>query len=294
MDPIIALGLRIRSRGRLRGASGTPPPDRPGAPDAARILAGTASQGHRRIVASNRAARNSLYSSDTSDSSAHPMLDQRVECAGLAAEPADMPIVLQRSIGFLCSVLLLPALAIMSIAVRLDSPGPALFRARRIGYGGAPFDCLKLRTMRTDADSGPAVTVSNDRRVTRVGSLLRRFRLDELPQLWNVARGEMLLVGPRPEDPRFVDLSDPLHREVFMAMPGITGAAQLAYVNEAELLDSDDPDRHYRKEILPHKLELDAAYLRRRSPNLDAWILVQTILAAVGRPPSRDAIEARL
>jgi lipopolysaccharide/colanic/teichoic acid biosynthesis glycosyltransferase len=205
-----------------------------------------------------------------------------------------MPIVLQRSIGFLCSVLLLPALAIMSIAVRLDSPGPALFRARRIGYGGAPFDCLKLRTMRTDADIGPAVTVSNDRRVTRVGGLLRRLRLDELPQLWNVARGEMLLVGPRPEDPRFVDLSDPLHREVFMAMPGITGAAQLAYVNEADLLDSDDPDHHYRKEILPHKLELDAAYLRRRSPNLDAWILVQTILAAVGRPPSRDAIEARL
>lgn len=205
-----------------------------------------------------------------------------------------MPIVLQRSIGFLCSVLLLPVMAVMAVAVRLDSPGPAVFRATRVGFGGAPFDCFKLRTMLTGAYGGPAVTVSQDRRVTRVGSLLRRFRLDELPQLWNVARGEMLLVGPRPEDPRFVDLSDPLHREVFMAMPGITGAAQLAYVNEADLLDSDDPERHYRKEILPQKLELDAAYLRRRSPNLDAWIIAQTILAAVGRPPSREAIKARL
>jgi lipopolysaccharide/colanic/teichoic acid biosynthesis glycosyltransferase len=205
-----------------------------------------------------------------------------------------MPIVLQRSIGFACSILLLPATVVMAVAVRLESPGPALFRAKRVGFGGAPFDCLKLRTMRTDGGGGPAVTVSNDRRVTRVGSLLRRFRLDELPQLWNVARGEMLLVGPRPEDPRFVDLSDPLHRQVFMAMPGITGAAQLAYLNEKELLDGDDPESRYRKQILPRKLELDAAYLRRRSPNLDAWIIAQTILAAAGRPPSREAIKARL
>jgi lipopolysaccharide/colanic/teichoic acid biosynthesis glycosyltransferase len=205
-----------------------------------------------------------------------------------------MPILLQRCIALLGSVVLLPLLAIMSVAIRVDSPGPALFRASRIGSGGAPFDCLKLRTMRTSANDGPAVTVAGDRRVTRLGSALRRFRLDELPQLWNVARGEMLLVGPRPEDPRFVDLTDPLHHEVFTAMPGITGAAQLAYLDEAEMLGSDDPEGRYLQAILPQKLEIDAAYLRHRSFGLDAWIIGQTILAALGRPPSAEAIKARL
>jgi lipopolysaccharide/colanic/teichoic acid biosynthesis glycosyltransferase len=205
-----------------------------------------------------------------------------------------MPILLQRCIGLLGSVVLLPLLALVSVAIRFDSPGPALFRASRIGYGGARFDCFKLRTMRTATSDGPAVTVAGDRRVTRLGSLLRRCRIDELPQLWNVARGEMLLVGPRPEDPRFVDLSDPLHHEVFTAMPGITGAAQLAYLEEAEMLGSEDPEDQYRRTILPQKLEIDAAYLRRRSFRLDVWIIAQTILAAIGRPPSREAIEARL
>ena len=205
-----------------------------------------------------------------------------------------MPILLQRCIGLLGSVVLLPLMALMSVAIRVDSPGPALFRASRIGSGGARFECLKLRTMRTATDAGPAVTVAGDPRVTRFGSLLRRFRLDELPQLWNVARGEMLLVGPRPEDPRFVDMTDPLHHEVFTAMPGITGAAQLAYLDEAEMLGSEDPEALYLRTILPQKLEIDAAYLRRRSFQLDIWILAQTILAAVGRPPSREAIRARL
>jgi lipopolysaccharide/colanic/teichoic acid biosynthesis glycosyltransferase len=205
-----------------------------------------------------------------------------------------MPILLQRCIGFLSSVVLLPLLAAMSVAIRVESPGPALFRASRIGSGGTRFECLKLRTMRNATNDGPAVTVAGDRRVTRLGSLLRRSRLDELPQLWNVARGEMLLVGPRPEDPRFVDLTDPLHHEVFTAMPGMTGAAQLAYLDEAEMLDSDDPEGRYIQTILPQKLEIDAAYLRRRSFGLDVWIIAQTILAALGRPPSREAIKARL
>ena len=153
--------------------------------------------------------------------------------------------------------------------------------------------CLKIRTMSANS-GGSAVTGQEDSRVTRVGRILRRSRLDELPQLWNVARGEMLLVGPRPEDPRFVDLTDPLHHEVFTAMPGITGAAQLAYLDEADMLGSDDPEGRYLQTILPQKLEIDAAYLRRRSFGLDVWIIAQTILAALGRPPSREAIKARL
>jgi lipopolysaccharide/colanic/teichoic acid biosynthesis glycosyltransferase len=118
-----------------------------------------------------------------------------------------------------------------------------------------------------------------------VGGLLRRFRLDELPQLWNVVAGQMRLVGPRPEDPRYVDLDLPLHREVFTARPGITGLTQLVYHDEGRLLDhSEDPDAHYREEILPRKVAIDAAYLRHRSTKLDLWILAHTPLALLGRP----------
>jgi lipopolysaccharide/colanic/teichoic acid biosynthesis glycosyltransferase len=134
------------------------------------------------------------------------------------------------------------------------------------------------------SDHGPKVTAGRDPRITRVGGLLRRFRLDELPQLWNVARGEMRLVGPRPEDPRFVDLSRPLHREVFTATPGISGLTQLVFHDEGGLLDdAPDPDAHYREKILPHKVALDAAYLRNRSTNLDLWILAHTPLVLLGR-----------
>jgi lipopolysaccharide/colanic/teichoic acid biosynthesis glycosyltransferase len=145
--------------------------------------------------------------------------------------------------------------------------------------------------MRAAHVGGPAITARADARITRAGSTIRRLRLDELPQLWNVARGDMLLVGPRPEDPRFVDLNDPVHRRVFTAIPGITGLTQLAYVNEADLLDGEDPERHYREVILPAKLALDCRYLDARSPRLDLWIIAQTIGAALGRPPSQAAID---
>jgi lipopolysaccharide/colanic/teichoic acid biosynthesis glycosyltransferase len=204
-----------------------------------------------------------------------------------------MPAVLQRVLALIGIIGTAPLNAALGVAIRLDTPGPVLFRSIRVGRGGRPFVCLKLRTMRADS-AGSAITGRGDARVTRVGQILRRSRLDELPQLWNVARGEMLLVGPRPEDPRFVDLTDPLHHEVFTAMPGITGAAQLAYLDEAEMLGSDDPEGRYLQTVLPQKLEIDAAYLRHRSFRLDVWIIAQTILAALGRPPSREAIKARL
>lgn len=182
----------------------------------------------------------------------------------------------------------------LAITIRIDTPGPAIYRATRIGSGGREFACFKLRTMLVDANtSGTAVTARHDPRITRVGRILRQYRLDELPQLWNVARGEMLLVGPRPEDPRFVDLADPLHRLVFTATPGITGLTQLAFAHEAEMLDSDDPERHYREVILPRKLAMDADYLRHRSVGLDLWILGQTLLTAIGRRTPAAAIEAR-
>ncbi len=201
-----------------------------------------------------------------------------------------MPDPLQRLLAVIGAGLTLPLLALMALAVRLDSSGPALYRSTRIGEGGRPFRCLKIRTMRwAPASEGVAITVDDDARLTRVGRWLRRIRIDELPQLWNVARGEMRLVGPRPEAAQFVDLSDPLHREVFAARPGITGLAQLLHTDEAERIDRDDPERHYREAILPDKLRIDRAYLRHRSTWLDLWIIAQTPKALAGHsivPPA--------
>lgn len=196
-----------------------------------------------------------------------------------------MPDPIQRVAGLILAVVTGPLLIALGLAVRMETRGPVIFRASRMGRGGRPFDCLKLRTMRANrSEAGPGVTIGRDARVTRVGGLLRRFRLDELPQLWNVARGQMRLVGPRPEDPRYVDFDLPLHCEVFTEPPGIAGLTQLVYADEGRLLDdSADPDGYYRDTILPRKLAIDAAYLRNRSIKLDLWILAQTPRALLGR-----------
>jgi len=160
--------------------------------------------------------------------------------------------------------------------------GPFLYRARRVGEGGRPITVLKIRTM-TPGAAGPGLTTRDDPRITPLGRTLRRFHLDELPQLWNVVRGEMALVGPRPEDPAYVDFGDPLHRRVFGARPGMTGLAQLAYADEAEARSGPDADREYRETILPAKLKLDSDYLERRSVRLDLAILGRTAAAVFGR-----------
>ena len=182
-----------------------------------------------------------------------------------------------------------PILAGVVVATRLSrDPGPILHRARRVGEGGRIISVFKIRTMVVSTD-GPRLTGRDDPRVTPLGRILRRYRLDELPQLVNVVHGEMSLVGPRPEDPAFVDMTDPLHRRVFSAKPGITGLAQLQFHDEAELLMGDDSERRYREEILPAKLRLDAEYLDRRTTLLDLKILLRTIGAVLGRPSEPPA-----
>ena len=204
-----------------------------------------------------------------------------------------MPAQFQRVLALSGLLLIAPLLAGFALAIKVETPGPVLYRARRVGRGGSTFSCFKLRTMTVTTD-GPAITTRTDARVTRTGAFLRRFRLDELPQLWNVVRGEMLLVGPRPEDPRFVVPSDDLHRRVFTAMPGITGVAQLVFSDEATLLDPTDPEGSYRERVLPDKVALDARYLAHRSLRLDLWILVATLQTVAGHKPGRAAVEARL
>ena len=175
-----------------------------------------------------------------------------------------------------------PVMVAVALAMRASGDrAPFLYRARRVGEGASIIAVLKVRTM-VEGAGGSALTIGEDPRVTPLGRVLRRYRIDELPQLVNVVRGEMSLVGPRPEDPSFVDLSDPLHRRVFSAKPGITGLAQLAFHDEAERLVGPDAERRYREEILPAKLRLDAEYLDRRTTLLDVQILLRTVRAVLG------------
>jgi lipopolysaccharide/colanic/teichoic acid biosynthesis glycosyltransferase len=177
-------------------------------------------------------------------------------------------------------IVLSPLALLVAALIKLDSPGPVFYRAERIGRGGQPFHLLKFRSMVSDADRhGPAVTTAGDDRVTRVGRLLRRTKIDELPQLVNVLRGEMSLVGPRPEDPRYVALYSPEQRRVLEARPGITSPASVRYRHEESLLQGPDWERTYIGRVMPHKLEIELDYLARRSLWTDLGILWQTLWA---------------
>lgn len=181
----------------------------------------------------------------------------------------------------------LPIFAATFVANRLAGDhGPLLYRAQRVGEGGRAIEVLKLRTMRADGAGGP-LTQRGDPRITSVGRFLRQHKLDELPQLWNVVRGEMSLVGPRPEDPSFVDWTDPIHAAVFVARPGITGLAQLAYAREEELHVGDAAIQLYRDKILPRKLRLDRWYLVHQGVRLDARILLRTAAILLGQQRRR-------
>jgi lipopolysaccharide/colanic/teichoic acid biosynthesis glycosyltransferase len=176
----------------------------------------------------------------------------------------------------------LPVFAAVGIAIRLDSSGPLLHRAIRVGLAGRSFTLYKFRTMVDGAAAlGPGVTAAGDPRVTRVGRFLRRSKLDELPQLWNVLRGDMRLVGPRPEDPRFVALYEPYQLLVLSVCPGITGPSQLAFFDEEHVLAATDAEAVYIRDILPRKLALDLEYARRHTLLQDLRILAQTLLVTL-------------
>ncbi|MFN8522094.1 MAG: sugar transferase [Chloroflexota bacterium] len=176
-----------------------------------------------------------------------------------------------------------PFLVVTGLAVRLDSPGPAVYRARRTGLHGAEFQMLKFRTMRADASTaGPRITTGGDSRVTRVGRLLRGARLDELPQLWNVLRGDMSLVGPRPEDPYYVARYTPEQRRVLSVRPGITSAAALYFHDESRLLTGPDWEQVYLTEVMPGKIVMDLEYVDRWSFGSDLRILWLTLRHAIG------------
>ena len=196
---------------------------------------------------------------------------------------------LKRCLDLVVAIVLLlvlsPVLAVAAIAVKCSGSGPTFFRQIRVGRGGKPFEIVKFRTMRTTSSPGPLITGAGDPRVTRVGRVLRRWKVDELPQLVNVLRGEMSFVGPRPEVPRYVDMFAEQYRELLAVRPGITDIASMAFRDEETLLGrSSNPEDLYVREILPRKLALSHAYVRRRSFGLDLRLIARTVAAILGWP----------
>lgn len=176
-------------------------------------------------------------------------------------------------------VLLSPLLLVFALAVALTSPGGAFFRQVRVGRGGREFRLLKFRSMRPGSEAKGQLTIGGrDPRITAVGYVLRKTKLDELPQLWNVLKGDMSVVGPRPEVPKYVALYTAEQRAVLSVRPGITGMASLDYIDENELLArAADPESAYIHEVMPAKLALDLRYVRERSFLLDLRIIVATV-----------------
>jgi lipopolysaccharide/colanic/teichoic acid biosynthesis glycosyltransferase len=177
-------------------------------------------------------------------------------------------------------VLLAPVLLVFAIAVATTSPGGAFFRQQRVGRNGRLFRLLKFRSMRPGSEAQGQLTIGGrDPRITGVGRFLRKTKLDELPQLWNVLVGDMSVVGPRPEVPRYVALYSAEQRAVLHVRPGITGMASLDYIDENELLArSADPEKAYITEVMPAKLALDLRYVRERSFALDLRIIAVTVM----------------
>lgn len=198
--------------------------------------------------------------------------------------------LLDRAAALAALVLFAPLMLVAAAAIWCEDGLPCLFRHVRVGLGGRRFALFKFRSMR-DGASGPAITAGGDPRVTRVGRLLRRYKIDELPQFWNVLRGDMSLVGPRPEAPEYVDAHDPIWLSILRHRPGITDLATLMYRNEEELLArAAEPDRYYREVLLPAKLALNLRYAQSRSALDDARLLLLTLRYSffpIGFDPAR-------
>jgi lipopolysaccharide/colanic/teichoic acid biosynthesis glycosyltransferase len=175
-----------------------------------------------------------------------------------------------------------PIFLVVALAIKLDSRGPVFFRHKRVGRYGVPFLMYKFRTMVENADSiGPAITTHADARITRVGRILRDAKLDELPQLINVWKGEMSMVGPRPEVAKYVSHYTPEQQEALMVKPGVTGPTQIEWRDEAARLQNiENIDEYYVQHILPQKLAVDLAYVRApKSVRSDVGYIIQTFRA---------------
>lgn len=202
-------------------------------------------------------------------------------------EKRKLQLALKRAMDIVISggalAVLWPVLLLIAVAIKIDDPGPVFYRQLRVGRDGKEFRIFKFRTMVVDADKkGLQITVGRDNRITRMGRLLRKTKLDELAQLINVFVGEMSFVGPRPEVPKYVNLYTPYQRQVLLVRPGITDYASIAYRNENDMLEgAEDPEKMYIDVIMPDKIELNMKYLHEISPLADIRLIFSTIAAVI-------------
>jgi lipopolysaccharide/colanic/teichoic acid biosynthesis glycosyltransferase len=186
--------------------------------------------------------------------------------------------------ALLALLVLLPLALLITAAIVLESRGPVFYRAARLGHGGRRLRMLKFRKMR-EGSCGPALTLDRDPRLTRVGAILARTRLDELPQFWHVLRGDMSLIGPRPEDPGFAALLPDDFTRILSVRPGLTGLSQLAFADERRILRPGDAQSQYISSVLPQKAALDRMYADRISIRRDLAIALATaVTMLLGRP----------
>lgn len=199
--------------------------------------------------------------------------------------------IVKRATDVVAAVLLLVALAPLLLAiaavVKCTSRGPVLYFGTRTGLRGRPFSIIKFRSMIVGADRGAGTTSRNDARITAIGKILRRYKLDELPQLFNIVRGDMSFVGPRPELPRYTDLYSEEELAILSVRPGITDLSSLRFSDLGALIDDTDPDSSFETEILPRKNALRLEYVRRRGLLLDLSLVLRTAALILARPFGR-------
>lgn len=195
--------------------------------------------------------------------------------------------IIKRIFDFILSlmgiIVLSPVFIIVSIAIKIDSKGSILFLQKRVGQYGKEFNIYKFRTMVTDAEKlGKQITVGKDNRITKVGAFLRKFKIDELPQLFNVLKGDMSLVGPRPEVPKYVSLYNEEQRKVLEVRPGITDIASLRYKDENDILGKvDNPEEYYINVIMKDKLKLNLEYIEKNNIFFDIYLIIKTIIKCI-------------
>ena len=187
------------------------------------------------------------------------------------------------SVSIVSLVILLPVFLLVAVAIKLDDGGPVFFFQERVGRNFSTFKVVKFRTMTTDPKvAGPLVTSENDKRITKVGKILRKLKIDELPQIFNVLRGEMSIVGPRPEVPKYVKLFEKEYRKLLTVRPGMTGYASVVFRNEEQILSRyTEPETAYVTEILPKKIKLELIYVSRVSFIFDIKIFLWTFLKVI-------------
>lgn len=185
------------------------------------------------------------------------------------------------SVGLL---ILSPLFIVVAIWIKGDSRGPVFYRQIRVGRGGRDFGLLKFRSMRADGSTGPLITIGEDPRITRSGHFIRKYKLDELPQLINVIKGDMSLVGPRPEVRHYVDMYTPEQMHVLDVRPGITSLASIKYCDESEVLaQAEDPERTYIEKIMPEKIAIDLEYVKHAGLLYDLRLILGTLAAIVNK-----------